>query len=190
MVVVANGRCLALLLVICGSSVAWAKEPLGTHILTSVIENKEAPTFAGLVRSSDLSWKDFDSAYVSFLAPRDSDCGVTEVARLRGLKTKDDARVYVLDHAFKGQLNVMPGSDEDSKLTAYYFPAAGTMDVLRERVTIDENHPFSLPLLSGRVVQISISKDGALVGARSKILYKNNGAQNGDEFELDECAVF
>ena len=186
----ALGRISVLLLSICTASTALAVEPLGTHILTLVADNQKAQLFAGLVRSSELDWKDFDSANMSFFAPRDTDCTVAEVTRLNELKSKDDTRSYVLDHAFKGQLNIVHGSDDRPELTAYYFPAAGTMDVLRSRVTIDESHPFSLPLLSGRTVLVSISKDVVRVGSRSKILHKNDGAQNGDEFELDECAVF
>jgi hypothetical protein len=188
--ITALGRFSVLLLVVAAAPTALAVEPLGTDILTSVSENKRAQVFAGLVRVSELGRGDFGSAYTSFLVPRDSDCTAIEISRLEGLKTKNDARTYVLDHAFKGQLNVMAKSGDVPGLTAYYFPGAGTMDVLGGRVTIDEAHPFSLPLLSGRSVLISISKNVVRLGARSNVLDKNDGAKNGDEFELDECAVF
>jgi hypothetical protein len=164
--------------------------PRNTPILNALRTNTNAQLFAGIVRTSELSLKNLGANDVSFLVARDATCTVAERAQLLSLKTRDAARAYLMDHAFKGQLTILPGGDDERALSAYYFPDAGTMEVLRGRVSIDEEHPFNMPLLSGKFVLISLSNGVVKVGARSTLLHNNNGAKGGDAFELDHCAVF
>lgn len=164
--------------------------PLNTPIFSALDRNTNAQLFADIIRTSELSQKDLGVNNVSFLVPRDTTCTAAERAQLQGLKSGGAARAYVMDHAFKGQLTILPGGDDERALRAYYFPDAGTMEVLRGRVSIDEAHPFNMPLLSGRFVLISLSNGVVHVGGRSTLLHNNNGAEGGDAFELDQCAVF
>lgn len=167
-----------------------APPPLDTPILTAVLENADAQIFSSLVRTSELDWNELGFANVSFLAPKDAGCADAERDHLLGLDSKREAQAYVLGHAFKGQLTIQPEDGESRMRTAYYFPDAGTVEVMRGRVSIDEAHPFAMPLLSGQTVLISISGGTVHVGGRSTVLHNNNGAIGGDEFELDKCALF
>jgi hypothetical protein len=167
------------------------REPISTPVMSSVMDNAKAQLFAGIVRASELNRQDLGIKDVTFLAARDATCTLNERALLQALTTnREAARAYVLDHAFEGQLNVLPGSEDGQPPRAYYFPDAGTLDVLSGRVTIDSAHPFNMPLLSGNSVPLTLS-DGILqVGSRATLLHNNNGAHGGNEFELDHCAMY
>jgi len=162
--------------------------PVNTPILSALNMNASALLFAGVVRTSELVSEDINGNYVSFLVARDSTCTPVERDQLQGLRTRDAARSYVMDHAFKGQLTILrDGGERPTRV--YYFPGAGTMDVLRGRVSIDEAHPLNIQLLSGRSVLISLTNGVVQVGDQATLLRNNNGAEGGDAFELDHCAV-
>jgi hypothetical protein len=176
---------------LCAQEGRSAPMPDSTPIMPVVMDNPNARIFADVVRISELAHKDLDldGTEVTFLAPQDATCSDEEKAYLYGLTSKDAARAYVLNHAFKGQITVLPDDDGRRGARAYYFPEAGGRESLRGRVSIEENHPFEMPLLGGKTVVISIHGGLVHFGARSALLHISNGASNGDEMELDGCAV-
>jgi hypothetical protein len=181
---------------------AWAQEqepyvrihmpyaPQNTPVLNALMDNSRAQLFAKVVRMSEVTKKDLGIGNVVFLVPRDDTCTGSQRAYLESLVSNGPARAYVLDHVFKGDLTILPDANVGQARLAYYYPAAGTKEPLLGRVAIDEHHPFSVPLLNGRSVLISINHGVVHVGARSAVLHSNNGAGDGDELELDQCATF
>jgi hypothetical protein len=164
--------------------------PFTPPIFTTLSQNDNAKLFFAILQASGLSREDFGRGDVVFFVPRDTTCTSAEVAYLRGLTEKGPARAYVLSHAFKGELGIFPDNRVGYIRRASYLPNKGTMDSRFGIVGIDEAHPFSLPLLNGTSVLVSI-KDGTLrIGARSRVLTKENGASDGDKMELDQCAVY
>jgi len=168
---------------------ASSKAPLGTPILAALMDNNRAQQFASIVQAGGLTREDFGKTEVSFLVPLDATCTDDERARLKLMATKGAARNYIFSHAFRGQLNILPNAHGENAKLAYYFPDAGTLEPMRGRVTIDETHPFNLPLFDGGAVLVSLSDGKLHFGARSVLVYKENGAEDGDAFELDCCAV-
>lgn len=160
----------------------YAPEP---PLIMAVLRNSEsAKFFAQVLQAAGLGRTDVGASYVSFLVPRDSTCSDGDRAYLEVAKNQGIAARYIYDHAFLGQLAIY--TENQRLVSVNYFPRMASME---GKVTIDEGHPFSMPLLSGRSVLISIAGGVIHVGSKSRVL-DNMNTGDGGKLELDECAMF
>jgi len=161
-----------------------APTPVAPALFDLLSKNPRTQLFGDILRKSNLHRDDLDEGYLTFIVPRDGTCAGGGRSTLEGIGSTEVARSYVLEHAFRGQLAIYR---EDRKLVSVnYFPDASDM---RGRVTIDEGHPYSLPLLSGHSILVSVRGQEIQMGSKATVV-QNYGAKGGAVIELDQCAAY
>jgi hypothetical protein len=151
-------------------------------ILRMIKTSPKTQLFANLVRNSELTTRDLGPGYTMFLTPRDSTCSPADREMLDGLRDREAARSYVLNHALKGDVTI---EARDARvIRANYFPTRDPAS----RVIVDETHPLTVRSLGGRSIAIAL-KNGVLhIGSATVLDGRAYGTNDGSKVELDRCA--
>jgi hypothetical protein len=160
-------------------------------VMTVLMGKRGAQLFAEILRTSELTRDDFAGSFVTFLLPRDKTCTDAQRALLRRLTTKESARAYVLSHAFEGSITTGQNEASDTQREVWVSFWSGEQNIEgRGRVDIDDAHPLSVHLVSGKSVLVTLNGGVIGMGADAKVRYNGSNGMDGGWMELDHCAVF
>lgn len=127
---------------------------------------------------------DLHGKYTTFVVPQDASCSVARKEVIGSLKSRMQAKAYVLDHAFTGQMSLYRESGQLKSVN--YIP---NVQNIGEHILVDIDHPLTLRLLSGRSIVVSVRGQQVYFGHALVVDNMVYAALDGGEIELASCDV-
>jgi len=179
-----NARIMTFVLVSFASSVfstAYANAPYPRPVLDMLRAGSRSGLFADVLNKSSVSASDFSPGYTTFLVERDSLCSSADKKRVAGINRVGDARSYVFNHAFKGDLTI--SKDGDRIVHAAFFPNGPQ----GEQEIVDEMHPLTIQTMGGDKIAVRVINGRLYFGNAVALEGMTYGTNDGSKIELDRC---
>lgn len=164
------------------STLDQANAPLPPPILDLLKRGVRSEIFSGLLRKSGLLASELGPGYTTFLVERDSSCTPEQKEELMAISVPDEARRYILEHAFKGDMTIGKAGDH---LSVSYFPD-GPQGV---RHILDESRPMTIQTIGGVKVVMRMTAGNVYFGRAMVLGGMTYGTNDGSKIEIDRCGV-